>query len=633
MLNNQLVKKPVYSDIKIVLIRDDLGDAHVIQELLNDAIDFNYSLIVIDSLKEGIDYFDENSCDVIFLDLNLIDYSCLDLILKLRIIVKQIPIIVLSTLNNQAIARKADQLGVQDYLIKDQIDKNQLIRSIYHAIDRNNLLQKIQSLADSLQENELMIKRIIENLEECILIIDENRIVRFLNRAAEKFFELNKDEFIGKKYEFPLNFSKRSSITFKLQPDIEKVAEMNMVSIVWEGDPALLLSLRDITELKDSKKVVKKLGQALLEMDALIENAPLAIFIIRQNGNILRINKEALNLTGYKEEEILNLSIYELLKDNNLVIKHFEEDIYDLSKPNTIEATFISKTGRVIEVEITSNILKIAENLIIQSFFSDITERKASEKHRDLLLDHLVNSLEFKSKFFAAMSHELRTPLNAILGFSQLLLEESYGNLNEDQLEFLNDINSAGDHLLSLINSILDLSKIEAGKFELNFEKFNLIEVLLEVDRIVKPLYKKKNLNLIIEGIEKIQSTTEIYADLSRFKQVLYNLISNSIKFTEKGVIILRCIERIDHWEFQVLDTGIGIHPSDYDVVFREFSRVENDQIKNIPGAGLGLALTKRLVNLHGGEIWFESEYGKGSIFYFTMPKKKIKNKTRGDAI
>ena len=219
------------------------------------------------------------------------------------------------------------------------------------------------------------------------------------------------------------------------------------------------------------------------------------------------------------------------------------------------------------------------------------------------------------------MSHELRTPLNAILGFSSLLLEDAFGKTNETQKEYLNEINDAGEHLLKLTNWILDLSKIEAGKFKLNIEEFNLLKMLLEICSIVKPLYEKKDLNIIFEGID---DTISLNADPLRFKQVLLNLIDNAIKYTEKGNIIFRGIEKKDHWEFHVEDTGIGIAEEDMDVIFREFGRVENDKIKHITGTGLGLTFVKKIIKLHGGEIWFESEFGKGTTFFFTMPKLSI---------
>ncbi len=217
------------------------------------------------------------------------------------------------------------------------------------------------------------------------------------------------------------------------------------------------------------------------------------------------------------------------------------------------------------------------------------------------------------------MSHELRTPLNAIIGFTSLLLDRSYGSLNKDQIDFLTDVSSEADHLKSLIDMILDLSFMDMGKFKMNIETFKLLPILNEIGSIVNHLFVKKGLKLKLIDIEE---TTHIKADPLRFKQVLYNLIDNAIKFTEQGQISLRCEAKDSLWEFQIQDTGIGIAESDYDLVFTEFGRIENDKKKPISGSGIGLALTKRLIELHGGEIWFESEVGKGTTFFFTIPKE-----------
>ena len=257
---------------------------------------------------------------------------------------------------------------------------------------------------------------------------------------------------------------------------------------------------------------------------------------------------------------------------------------------------------------------------IVVALMHKRTEIKLKDSEESLrnLLEQLIASLEFKAKFFASMSHDLRTPLNAIIGFSDLLIEGASGNLNNEQLDYLKDIKASADVLLELIDSILDYSKIEAGKFELSICKFNLFSIIEELKAIVKPLHLKKGLNFYLEGINE---QSYLNADPLRFKQVLYNLVDNAIKFTEKGSITLKGIERMDHWEFQIKDTGIGIAKEDFEVVFREFMRIEKDIIKPVSGSGLGLALTKRLIQLHGGNIWFESEVGKGTTFYFTIPK------------
>lgn len=229
-----------------------------------------------------------------------------------------------------------------------------------------------------------------------------------------------------------------------------------------------------------------------------------------------------------------------------------------------------------------------------------------------------------KSEFLANMSHELRTPLNAIIGFSEVLRDKLCGDLNKEQMEFVTDIHSSGEHLLQMINDILDLAKVESGKLELKYEEFEIGGAIDAVLTTLKGLAHKKSLS--IETILH-DPVDRLCADLIKFKQMLYNLLSNAIKFTpENGKIAIRTKSFKNgrgFIEVRVTDTGIGIAPEDYSKIFEEFKQVDSSYSRKYEGTGLGLALTKKLVELHGGKIGFESTVGAGSTFYFTLPKKQ----------
>src|SRR5580704_10820558 len=215
------------------------------------------------------------------------------------------------------------------------------------------------------------------------------------------------------------------------------------------------------------------------------------------------------------------------------------------------------------------------------------------------------------------MSHELRTPLNAIVGFSDLLAEQTAGQLNDKQKRFVGHIKQGSAHLLQLINDILDLSKIEAGQLELRCEDFQLNDALPEVLSTIRPLAMIKNIQIQ----NKLKSDLSVHADRVRFKQVLYNLLSNAVKFTPKdGRIDIDCVEKGNEVCISVADTGIGIRAEDQKVVFEEFRQVEGSRHEVNEGTGLGLAITKRLVEQQGGKISLTSEPGKGSRFTFTLP-------------
>jgi len=220
-----------------------------------------------------------------------------------------------------------------------------------------------------------------------------------------------------------------------------------------------------------------------------------------------------------------------------------------------------------------------------------------------------------KSEFLVSMSHELRTPLNTILGFSGLLIEERAGRLNPRQQEFLSHVKGAADHLLALINDVLDLSKIEAGHSELHPEHFTLYEALTEVLPGLRALAVQKDIDLATPAGELV-----VYADRLRFKQIVYNLVSNALKFTPRGGRVALSASASDAEVcFTVADTGIGIPPEDRDSIFDKFYQVRSATPVQ-EGAGLGLAITRRLVEQHGGRIRVDSELGHGSRFTFTLP-------------
>jgi signal transduction histidine kinase len=229
----------------------------------------------------------------------------------------------------------------------------------------------------------------------------------------------------------------------------------------------------------------------------------------------------------------------------------------------------------------------------------------------------LETASRHKSEFLANMSHELRTPLNAILGFSQVLKKNLFGELNEKQEEYVEDILSSGNHLLSLINDVLDLSKVEAGQIELELAPFSLREA---VERGVVMIRERASKSGVAVGAEVEPAVQVVTADERRIRQVLFNLLSNAVKFTPPGGRIDVRAARVDgEIQVAVADTGSGIAPEDLDRIFEEFQQTDAG-VKQQEGTGLGLALSKRFVELHGGRIWVESELEVGSRFVFALP-------------
>ena len=246
-------------------------------------------------------------------------------------------------------------------------------------------------------------------------------------------------------------------------------------------------------------------------------------------------------------------------------------------------------------------------------------EKGVEERTKELQAANILlkKANQMKSEFCASMSHELRTPLNSIIGFSGIILKGMSGDINEEQRKQLNMVYGGAKHLLGLINNILDLSKIEAGKMEVVPESFEINELIDTVEKLVLPMVEDKGLKLITKLPENL---CHVYSDKHKVKQILINLLSNAAKFTDKGEIKVECCQKEDFLQISVSDTGRGIKEEDIKFIFDEFKQISDIGENKPGGTGLGLAISKKMVEILGGKIWAKSEYGKGSKFTFSLP-------------
>ena len=371
-----------------------------------------------------------------------------------------------------------------------------------------------------------------------------------------------------------------------------------------------------------------------------LEAAPDAILEVDQSGRIVLANDEAERMFQRPRAELTGLPI-EFLLPERLRGGHLANRAAYARNPTRrpmgrgLDLMAVRKDGSEFAVDI--NLSPLAEGHVL-CVVRDVSERReADEKIRTLNqnLERRSAELAFaneemllrnreteranrlKSEFLASMSHELRTPLNTILGFSELLAEESSGALNDKQKRFITHIQRDASHLLELINDILDLSKIEAGRLELHIEAFPMAVAVAEVLTSIRPLAAAKSLTLDSD----LDTQLVVHADRVRFKEILYNLFSNAIKFTPSGGRVWIESSREDgSLHLVVGDTGIGISPEDQQPIFESFRQASATTKGVREGTGLGLAITRKLVEHHGGKIWVESELGQGSRFHFTLP-------------
>jgi PAS domain S-box-containing protein len=362
----------------------------------------------------------------------------------------------------------------------------------------------------------------------------------------------------------------------------------------------------------------------------------LAIFMLDPDGNVATWNLGAEHINGYLAGEIIGRHMSCFYPEEDVQSGKPDQELTTALKNGHVddEGWRIRKDGSRFWAQLIITPL-MDENGTLRGFSKvvrDITERKQAQDaigqlnsdletaNEELQLRNreVERATQLKSQFLASMSHELRTPLNAIVGFSDLLDEKVAGDLNEKQSRFVGHIKTGSRHLLQLINDILDLSKIESGPMDLRPEDFYVGDVLPEVLSSIRPLAMIKR----IEVTQEIEGLLAVSADRLRFKQILYNLLSNGIKFTpEHGKLRIEGFSDGTFSRIIVSDTGIGIQPEDQKLVFEEFRQAGESTSGLKEGTGLGLAITRRLVQQHGGQLWLESEPGKGSRFSFTLPK------------
>ena len=379
----------------------------------------------------------------------------------------------------------------------------------------------------------------------------------------------------------------------------------------------------------------------------IINGTPAIILGITPDGTTTFINLAGERITGYSAEELIDRNWWEMLypgdKQQELA-KLFRE--FEKSEMRDYEMNLATKSGDIRTISWNS-IHRFDQNGKITEIIgigNDVTERKRAEeelqKHREHLeelvkkrtseLEEKATELEqanirlqeldrLKSIFLASMSHELRTPLNSIIGFTGIILMGMSGEVNEEQKKQLTLVKNSATHLLSLINDILDISKIEAGRAEVSLEEFELDDVVREVVESSTPAVNEKGLEFITELPEDII----LFSDVRRMKQILLNLTNNAIKFTDQGSVkIAARISGDGKLQMSVMDTGIGIKEEDMKKLFMPFQQLDVSLTKQHEGTGLGLSLTKKLVALLGGDISAKSEYGKGSEFTFVIPLK-----------
>ncbi|MGA7760148.1 MAG: PAS domain S-box protein [Candidatus Binataceae bacterium] len=398
--------------------------------------------------------------------------------------------------------------------------------------------------------------------------------------------------------------------------------EISLSPIETETGMLVSSAIRDISERK----------QAEDRFRAVLEAAPDAMVIVGPEGRIVLVNAQTEKLFGYARAELLGNTV-EMLVPQRFRALHPQQRTHYFANPKVremdsgLELYGLRKDGAEFPIEISLSPIDTETGMLVSSAIRDISDRKRTQeqlRRKNVELEEQNQRVQqanrLKSEFLANMSHELRTPLNSILGFSEMLHDGKVGEINPRQKDYIGNVLSSAHHLLQLINDVLDLSKVESGKMEFFPKPIDPKKLAHEVREILRTLAARKRLHL---EIAVDPSLVEIVVDPSKLKQVLFNYLSNAIKYTKEDgyVTVAMRPDGSDFFVLEVSDTGIGIKPEDTTRLFEEFQQLDGGISKKYEGTGLGLALTKRIVEAQGGTVGLRSILGEGSTFFARLPR------------
>jgi PAS domain S-box-containing protein len=545
-----------------------------------------------------------------------------------------------------------NNLLISDFALHDTVTDNlQLLRS--KEITNKDLIKLNEELIENekkivlnnenLKVAEEKYKMLVESSTDIIFRVNSEGNYIYVNPNASKITGYSENEILGQNYTFLLDdkhkIKLRNFYAFQLEQNIENtkiefpILTKEGIQIWLEQSVTLVKTdegvfewvalARDVTEKKMAQNYLIRSEE---KYKSILENLELGLVEADENNIIVRAYPKFCELVGYEEHEVIGENAIDLLLDDEAkIIMRQQEAKRQEGKPSVYELQLTKKSGEKVWVMISGAPFYDLNDKFLGTIgiHLDISERKKMEEDLKQAKEIAESSLKSKEMFLANISHEIRTPLNAIIGMGEIVMQT---DLSIVQQQYLQAISTASEHLLELINDILNFSKIDAGKIELEHIPIDLNKILTHTADLLS--FKADQNNVLIQINSDNKANTFHLSDPTRLSEIVTNLMSNAVKFSKDSIVtvnykISELNDRTDLLYFEIIDKGIGIPENKLGSIFDEFTQANESITRNYGGTGLGLSITKKLVNLFGGELEVESTLGVGSRFYFTIRLEK----------